>query len=507
MRTNDYMSPYWEDTYNPSGFWSSPELDDEPSRGAANQKLVRSTFLVVSALFTAASVALLTVALMQPSGAGHHHRPHHSTPSHNHPAEVRDGSMGMLAVRKAALAITRPTIGAHRVPVGAHRSNRMVLMPRHNTSKANSEAAVRVQPPPLRHKHIKTEIRAEIHCFYNNKAPKQPLPYTVNDIPVGLCTSVIYCCLGPTSNGANLTFLNVEPETGSADLEAFSSVLHRMDPSIQRHIAVGGPHLSYPNMLRALRDFNSRAQFAKSVMRWLQLPRFSTFGLVLHVLQPEKLSRPRLLEALVLELSSRLKSRMFMVTLPLSVDVERKYFQPLTYKKVDMFIKMSHRFGRPSIGNCPNPVRGLRDHSLQKVFREVKERYQESWDRELKDKTLFTVSLAGYIYWLRNGSLTGLTHGRVEKHALSGYWDICRKVDDASWNHKYIRETGCLTAWSGRSYVSSLSPKSFKFLDGKREMKGVVVFDIEKDDFKGMCGDPYPMLRALRESLTHHKET
>ncbi|KAL1440787.1 hypothetical protein MTO96_009087 [Rhipicephalus appendiculatus] len=132
-------------------------------------------------------------------------------------------------------------------------------------------------------------------------------------------------------------------------------------------------------------------------------------------------------------------------------------------------------------------------------------RPQTNGDEGIKEKTLFTISLAGYIYWVRNGSLTGVTKGRVEKHALSGYWDICRKVDDASWNHKYIRETGCLTAWSGRNYVSSLSPKSFKFLDGKREIKGVVVFDIEKDDFKGMCGDPYPMLRALKQSLAKYK--
>ncbi|KAH9361371.1 hypothetical protein HPB48_005220 [Haemaphysalis longicornis] len=348
--------------------------------------------------------------------------------------------------------------------------------------------------------------KAEIHCFYNNKSPKQALPFTIRDIPVGLCTSIIYCCLGPTSNGANLTFLNVDPETGSADLEAFSSVSESMDPSLKRHIAIGGPHLNYASMMRALRDFNSRAQFEKSIMRWLQRPSLNNFGLVLHVLQPEKLSRPRSLEVFILELSSRLKSKMFMVTLPLSGDGEREYLQPQKFKRVNMFIKMSHRFGRPSIGNCPNPIRGLRDHSLQKVFRDAKDRYHEHWDHELKDKTLFTVSLAGYVYWLRNGSLSGLTHGRVEKHALSGYWDVCRKVDDASWNHKYIRETGCLTAWSGRRYVSSLSPKSFKFIEGKREMKGVVVFDIEKDDFRGTCGDPYPMLRALRESLTHQKE-
>ncbi|KAH6948153.1 hypothetical protein HPB50_023103 [Hyalomma asiaticum] len=348
-------------------------------------------------------------------------------------------------------------------------------------------------------------MKTEIHCFYNSKAPEHPLPFTPGDIPVGLCSSAIYCCLGPTSDGSNLTFLNIDPATGPHDLETFSSVVHGLDPSMRRLIAIGGPRLNYAHLTRALDDAASRTEFANSIMRWLQRPYLRNFGLVLHVLQPEKISRQPLLDAFVLELSAMLKSRTFMLTLPLNDNMESSYFHPMTYKNVKAFIKMSHRFGTPTIGSCPNPVRGLRVHSLQKVIRDTKAMYHDEWERGIKEKTLFTVSLAGYIYWVRNGSLTGVTKGRVEKHALSGYWDICRKVDDASWNHKYIRETGCLTAWSGRNYVSSLSPKSFKFLDGKREIKGVVVFDIEKDDFKGMCGDPYPMLRALKESLAKYK--
>ncbi|KAH7978500.1 hypothetical protein HPB49_005742 [Dermacentor silvarum] len=494
MRTDEYMSPCWEDSYNPSGAWSSPELN-APPRGP-HQNLMRWMFLVLSALLTAASVALLAMALIQPSGSGHHHRAHssHHTGSPGRGAKNHKESPGTLVEKNAALYNQGIVVNAP--------SHRIVAGQRESKTHGNPNARM---ASPFRRRYDAANHQTEIHCFYNNKAPEHPLSFSPSDIPVGLCSSAIYCCLGPTSDGSNLTFLNIDPSTGPHDLETFSSVVHGLDPSMRRFIAIGGPRLNYAHLARALHDSASRAEFAKSIMGWLQRPYLQAFGLVLHVLQPEKMTRHRLLDTFVLELSDMLKSRTFMLTLPLSGDVESRYFHPLAYKNVNSFIKMSHRFGTPTIGSCPNPVRGLRVHSLQKVIRDVKAMYNNQWDEGIKEKTLFTVSLAGYIYWVRNGSLTGLTKGRVEKHALSGYWDICRKVDDASWNHKYIRETGCLTAWSGRNYVSSLSPKSFKFLDGKREIKGVVVFDIEKDDFKGMCGDPYPMLRALKESLAKYK--
>ncbi|XP_077484866.1 endochitinase-like [Amblyomma americanum] len=495
MRTDEYVSPCWEESYGQSGTWAGPDLD-APPRGP-HENLMRWMFLVLSALLTTASVALLATALLQPSGSGHHHRTH-TTPHAGPPPAVQGpkGHKEGAAVQAAKNAAASNRVVVVHAPAGNFMGKQ---------GRARNEPGARMAAP-IRRKHERKEVKPEIHCVYNNKAPEYPLPFTPSDIPVGLCASAIYCCLGPTSDGTNLTFLHVDPKNGPLDLETFSSVLHSMDPTMRRHIAVGGPRLNYAHLARALRDSASRSEFVNSVMGWLNRPHLESFGFVLHIIQPEKVSKHRSLDALVLELSSKLNSRTFMLTLPLNGEVESRYFHPLTYKSVNAFIKMSHRFGTPIIGSCPNPVRGLRTHSLQKVIRDVKDKYQDRWDSDIREKTLFTVSLAGYIYWVRNGSLTGLTKGRVEKHALSGYWDICRKVDDASWNHKYIRETGCLTAWSGRNYVSSLSPKSFTFLDGTREMKGVVVFDIEKDDFKGMCGDPYPMLRALRESLTKFEE-
>lgn len=494
MLTNVYNSPCWEDSYNSSAAWSSPELNGPP-RGR-HQGLMRWMFLVLSALLTAASVALLAMALIQPSGSGHHHRTHspHRAGSLAHAPKSHKESAGTFVAKKAALSDEGIVVNAP--------SQRIVAGEGETKTPGNLRARMAA---PYRRRTDAARPQTEIHCFYNSKAPEHPLPFTPSDIPVGLCSSAIYCCLGPTSDGSNLTFLNIDPVTGPNDLETFSSVVHGLDPSMRRLIAIGGPRLNYAHLTRALRDSASRTEFANSIMGWLQRPYLRNFGLVLHVLQPEKITRYRLLDTFILQLSAMFKSKTFMLTLPLSGDVESRYFHPMAYKNVKAFIKMSHRFGTPTIGSCPNPVRGLRVHSLEKVIRDAKTMYRDQWDVGIKEKTLFTVSLAGYIYWVRNGSLTGVTKGRVEKHALSGYWDICRKVDDASWNHKYIRETGCLTAWSGRNYVSSLSPKSFKFLDGKRDINGVVVFDIEKDDFKGMCGDPYPMLRALKESLAKRK--
>lgn len=497
MLTNEYTSSCWEDSYISSGAWSSTELNW--SSWGPHQKLMRWMFLVLSALLTTASITLLAIALVQPSGSGHHHRIHssHHSGSLAHGHKIHKESTGPSSTL-VSKKVTRSDVG---IVVNAP-SQRIMAGGRKIKTPVNP--GVRMASP-YRRKSDAARPQTEMHCFYNSKAPEHPLPFTPSDVPVGLCSSVTYCCLGPTSDGSNLTFLNINSTAGPRDLETFSSVVHGLDPSMRRLVAVGGARLNYEHLTRALHNSESRTKFANSIMEFLKRPYLRNFGLVLHVIQPEKIAKPRLLDTFVVELSARFKSRTFMLTLPLSSDVESRYFHPMAYKNVKAFIKMSHRFGTPTIGSCPNPVRGLRVHSLEKVMRDVKMMYHHQWDEGIREKTLFTISLAGYIYWVRNGSLARVTKGRVEKHALSGYWDICRKVDDASWNHKYIRETGCLTAWSGRNYVSSLSPKSFKFLDHKRDIRGIVVFDIEKDDFKGMCGDPYPMLRALKESLVKYK--
>ncbi|CAN8024637.1 unnamed protein product [Ixodes persulcatus] len=343
--------------------------------------------------------------------------------------------------------------------------------------------------------------KAEIYCFYNPLVSIQSPPFTPGDIPVGICTAAVYCCLDASSDGRNLTFFNPELDCGPNGLKAFNSLLYRTGPNLKRFFAVGGQHAMYAHLNRALSSADSREQFIEAVLSWLQVPYLRSSGLVIHITYPERLSKQNTLNYFILELASKIRSRSLVVTLPLSSEKEAKYRLPLAYKKVDILIKMSHRFGNPAIGNCPNPIKGLQTHSLQKTIRETKSFYWKNWMSSLKSKFLFTVSLAGYAYWVKNGSLSGMTRDRVQKYKLSAYSDICIKVHDINWNHKYIRETGCLTAWSGRTYFSSLSPKSFKFIEDRKNIRGLAVFDIERDDFRGVCGSPYPMLRAIRDNL------
>ncbi|KAG0415588.1 hypothetical protein HPB47_007204 [Ixodes persulcatus] len=314
-------------------------------------------------------------------------------------------------------------------------------------------------------------------------------------------SAAVYCCLDASSDGRNLTFFNPELDCGPNGLKAFNSLLYRTGPNLKRFFAVGGQHAMYAHLNRALSSADSREQFIEAVLSWLQVPYLRSSGLVIHITYPERLSKQNTLNYFILELASKIRSRSLVVTLPLSSEKEAKYRLPLAYKKVDILIKMSHRFGNPAIGNCPNPIKGLQTHSLQKTIRETKSFYWKNWMSSLKSKFLFTVSLAGYAYWVKNGSLSGMTRDRVQKYKLSAYSDICIKVHDINWNHKYIRETGCLTAWSGRTYFSSLSPKSFKFIEDRKNIRGLAVFDIERDDFRGVCGSPYPMLRAIRDNL------
>ncbi|CAN7991773.1 unnamed protein product [Ixodes hexagonus] len=496
MHSEDrYLAHRWDDSYWLSeDVWRPVEATSKSST-ASSQKALRKGFLVVSALLTTASIALLATALLRPSGLNNkmlaeHHKHAAGAVNHGLSAKSYQERIGQgLEERNAGLR-------AGDVP------ETLAYLP-------DGEEHAKMQPPQVHdekrlRKHPKPSpepLQAEIYCFYNRLASSQNPPFTPRDIPAGLCTAAVYCCLDASSDGRNLTFPIPKLDTGPNGLEAFNSLLHRTAPTLKRLFAIGGHHTNYAHLNRALMDSPSRHQFIEAVLSWLQSPHLRSSGIVVHITHPERLSRPHVLSHFVLELASRLPNQFLVVTLPLSSGTETKYLHPNAYKKVNALIKMSHHFGNPAIGSCPNAIRGLQTHSLQKIVRDTKYLYRNNWEHFLKRKFLFTVSLAGYEYWVRNGSLSGMTRNRVEKHRLSAYTDICVKVDDANWNHKYMRETGCLTAWSGRTYVSSLSPKSFKFIEDRRDIKGLAVFDIEKDDFRGVCGSPYPMLRALRDSL------
>ncbi|XP_064486901.1 uncharacterized protein LOC135399109 isoform X2 [Ornithodoros turicata] len=344
--------------------------------------------------------------------------------------------------------------------------------------------------------------KTEIYCVYDPRSPsQQSQQFTAKDIPLGLCTAVVYCCLGISDKTHNLTSYNHAVDTGVTGMGAFLRIVRRKAPSVKRYAALGGKSTDYVQLMRAIKDKRSRELFVLHIIEWLTNRKTSFDGMVVDIVEPDRMPKPDVLDAFLFELSSKVKHRDIIVTLPFGHIAEHRYFQPFSYRKARYLIKTSHRFTRPAIGICPNPTRGGPYHSFQKVVKETKKRHKKNWSTVLREKTLFTISFSGYSYTVKNASLTTAAVEKVESYNVSTYADICKKVVNHSWSHKYIGETGCLTAWAGKHYISSLSPKSFASLEDKNKIRGIVVFDLDKDDFRGVCGEPYPLMRALDDAL------
>lgn len=100
------------------------------------------------------------------------------------------------------------------------------------------------------------------------------------------------------------------------------------------------------------------------------------------------------------------------------------------------------------------------------------------------------------------GSKGGQPGPYTQQAGVLGYNEYCR--EKAQWTSKWSEAAGVPYAVKGNNWLGFDSPESLKHkvdFIRKKGLGGGMVWSIETDDFRGSCGQRYPLLTAINNAL------
>lgn len=350
-------------------------------------------------------------------------------------------------------------------------------------------------------------------CVYDNRVDERPWRYLPRDIPVEQCTAVVYAYLGLTLDGRNLTSYKPDFDFGPVGLRAVSA-LKGSRQAMRTLLAVGGPDTDSRRFARAVQGIEgARSALMNSVLHWLRALRYD--GVLLHIARPESFTTSDYeVNEFVLAMHEFLQRSGKMVSVVLPTEPERRntYFSPYAYaEKLEAMVLWSHDLiERPRTATCPSPIRsergrhGSRLHSLASVLESVGLSYgAEEQTRLVMSHMLLTFSLAGFYFDLEQPSPMHRGHPHpplprevmVDSASYIAYHQIC---GDKRWNTTYNAVTGCVEMVGEHGWISYPGRPRREVL---AKVAGAVLFDLDMDDYEGLCGKKHALTRTFSNLL------
>lgn len=367
-----------------------------------------------------------------------------------------------------------------------------------------------------------SEDKKPVVCYYYGEAMARPSPmnYKVSDIPGHMCSHV------------TLAFVTINSETfeleSSMSTYINSTGLYREFTSIKKRythmktlLSVGGWEYGHGVFSHMASHSLSRRRFVKSAVRWMRQYGFD--GLDISWQYPGTMVRGGSYgdkENFVLvmkELRAEFEKYDFMLTTTIPIDpmlLKTGFNVAALSRYVDWFNVFSHDLRGTWTGytDVHSPLRRrCFDHGQYGALN------VEDGLRRLvklgapKKKLMLGIPFYGRSYTLqdpRYHSLAAPT--RRDVHAVPGpfvmsdeilaYYEICMDITMLSWRREFDDVGQCPYAYRGDQWVGyedeeSISAKVDFVLE--KDYGGVMVFNIDMDDFTGSCGVKNPLLNAI----------
>ncbi|CAN8010489.1 unnamed protein product, partial [Ixodes pacificus] len=347
-------------------------------------------------------------------------------------------------------------------------------------------------------------------CFYDHEGPERPWPYTPKDVPFTYCTALVYCCLGLSEDGRNITSLRPEIDFGEHGLRQFSW-LKSHARGLKVYLVLGGHETNSARFAPAVEDSQyARVDLLLNTHHWLDA--FDYDGIVLQIMEPESFAvTDSSINEFVLAMHGSLKERRkdFSVILPPEASRRNTYFSPLVYaRQMDLLVQWSHNLvEKPVKATCPSPLHGDDDEkalSVEGILESVKSSYLEEQAEAVLSKLMLSFSFVGFSYELTNSSRKHLNHPHaplprpvlIRTAQPVAYHQICKA--STAWNTTYNQVTGCLELVGKDSFVSYPGRPPRELL---KRTAGAALFNMDMDDFQGLCGKKNSLTRTFASFL------
>lgn len=367
-----------------------------------------------------------------------------------------------------------------------------------------------------------SEEKMRLVCHYTTWSQNRANPYSyrIEDIPGELCTDVVYNFIGVDSEEYEVSFLQREIDVVQNGFGRFIGLKQRF-PELKLHVAVGGWDHGGAAFSRMAAFRSRRTKFVESVVQFMN--RYGFDGIEIVWLYPGSAERggTNTDKDNFVYLISDLKDAFVDAGKPWEVAIQ----VPGDYTRYEVGYDLRHlcrkadyvniagydlRGSWTGFADVHSPLKN-RPHD-QGIYNGLNvEGGVNSWLSKgcPATKILLGVPFLGRTYTLRNSQQNSLgspisgpgqkgTHTYTEGYL--GYFEICQQVNASNWRKVWDSVGQCPYAYRGNQWIGYENEQSLKAkvaLATSKGLAGVYAFSLDLDDYRGKCGEAYPLMHTL----------
>ncbi|XP_008556590.3 chitotriosidase-1-like [Microplitis demolitor] len=367
----------------------------------------------------------------------------------------------------------------------------------------------------------------KIVCYFGSWSVYRPGngKFDIGDVDPTLCTHLIYTFVGWNGNDVKVLDPWNDLPNGLDGFGRFNA-LRKKSPSIKTLVAIGGWNEGSLKYSKMASNQKSRERFADRAVAFVKKWGFDGFDLDWEY--PNQRGGSAKDVKNFVELVKVLKQRFDKEGLILSAAVaaaessaSKSYDIAEMSKYLDFINLMAYDFHgawEPTTGlNAPLHAAASDSYEARGLNSEAAVKYWLSKGAP-REKLILGVPTYGHSFTLANPRSYGIGAASSGKGAagpytqqigMLGYNEICEMQKNGGWKVNYDEERQAPWAHKDRQWIGFDNIKSIK---AKAEfakqlgLGGAMVWSIETDDFRGICGEKYPLLKTLKAVLLNGEE-
>ncbi|XP_053671366.1 endochitinase-like [Anopheles nili] len=363
-----------------------------------------------------------------------------------------------------------------------------------------------------------TETNGRVVCSFSSAAANRANEYEfrIEDIPLPLCTHVVY-------DGMQLDVFTLELIPGNPPFDVLEngwekfSDLKRTDPDVKLLLSIRSPFLA-----RAASTAENRGALIKSIlsyMDWMRLDGIELLWLEESFDSSDSTDANESIYTLLEELKRAFETAGHPTwEVIVMLEIERNQ---IDHERLCKLVDFVH-FVAISEQKVIDPP-GTKEASFTYRLFNIGDRKHLTLDRAVHywierkcpaNKLVLGVLFPARTYTLPEGVRYGPSRepgracAQTQEPGLCGYFELCQLLNGTDWTVGwddvqgiFPRATDTTDQWV--AYENEISVGRKGYIARSNGLAGVYGLSIDQDDYRGKCGDAFPLTKALWRSFLH----